>query len=101
MDNTKFKKQIFIGLIIIAVAAGVYVGIKKTVFGRHLHDGLIQANGRIEGETHVVSTKTAGRIDKILAGEGDSVKAGQILAELDDSQLRAKKGQAESALKAA
>lgn len=101
MDNTKFKKQIFIGLIIIAVAAGVYVGIKKAVFGKPLPDGLIQANGRIEGETHVVATKSAGRINKILAGEGDSVKAGQILAELDDSQLRAKKGQAESALKAA
>ena len=66
-----------------------------------LPEGLIQANGRIEGETHVVATKIAGRITNIMAQEGDSVKSGQILAQLGDSQIREKVNQAAFAFEAA
>lgn len=88
-------------LVILALGAGAYLGVKKLVVSSSLPEGLIQANGRIEGETHIVATKTAGRIMKILASEGDQVKSDQILAELDDSQIRAKTNQAESGLNVA
>lgn len=101
MDNTTLKKRITMILIILAFGAGSYLGIKKLVGSSTLPEGLIQANGRIEGETHVVATKTAGKITKVLASEGDQVKSDQILAELDDTQIKAKTNQAESGLNAA
>lgn len=101
MDNASFKKNLMIAVIVVAVAAGAYIGIKKAVSGRDLPEGLIQANGRIEGESHVVATKVVGRVQKTLADEGDTVKEGQILAELDDSQIKAREAQAASALEAA
>ncbi len=94
------KKVLAVGAILIA-AAGCYLIFSKMVIKPALPEGLIQANGRIEGETHLVATKIAGRITKILAQEGDSVKSGQVLAQIDDSQIREKVNQAAFALEAA
>jgi HlyD family secretion protein len=93
-------KLLTIGVVLFA-AAGCYMIFSKMVIKPVLTEGLIQANGRIEGETYVVATKIAGKITKILAQEGDSVKSGQILAQLDDSQIREKVSQAAFALEAA
>lgn len=100
MNNASLKNHIIIVIAALALGAGIYIGAKKLIGGTSLPEGLIQANGRIEGETHVVATKTAGKVQKILAAEGDQVKKDQVLAELDDSQIKAKSDQAESALKA-
>jgi multidrug efflux pump subunit AcrA (membrane-fusion protein) len=40
-------------------------------------------------ETAVVSAQVMDRIEQILVREGDSVRAGQALAVLDDTSLRA------------
>lgn len=68
---------------------------------RALPDGLIQANGRIEGDHVIVSPKFASRIADLRVREGDNVTAGQILATLDDSQASARARQAVSAADAA
>lgn len=94
------QKTLTIAGILIA-AAGGYLIFSKTVIRQPLPEGLIQANGRIEGETHVVATKMAGKITRILAKEGDTVKTGQELARLDDSQIREKVRQAAFAAAAA
>lgn len=96
-----FIKKLLAVVVILSAAAGSYLIFSKMVIKPVLPDGLIQANGRIEGETHVVSTKFAGRITNVQALEGDSVKAAQILAELDDSQIREKVNQASFALDSA
>jgi HlyD family secretion protein len=91
-----------------AVAVAVVLAIATTgtvVYQRNqaqhaLPDGLIQANGRIEGDQITVASKIAGRIASIQVREGDSVAAGQVLAVLDDAQLRAKVAQAEAAVAA-
>lgn len=58
-------------------------------------EGLIQANGRIEGDLISVATKFTGRIDKLLVREGDAVAAGQVMVQLDDVQVRARVKQAQ------
>jgi len=63
-----------------------------------LPEGLIQANGRIEGDHIIVSSKFSGRIHSLRVQEGDAVKSGQILVELDDTQVRIRATQAEKAV---
>jgi HlyD family secretion protein len=65
---------------------------------RALPDGLIQANGRIESDVVNISSKLAGRIVTLAAREGDVVKAGAPLVQLDDGSVRARLEGAQSAL---
>ncbi len=66
-----------------------------------LPDGLLQANGRIEGDHYLVASKWPGRVAHILIQEGDTVGTGQVVAELDASQIDAQVRQAEAAVDAA
>ena len=59
---------------------------------------IIALSGRIEGDDSVVATKTAGRIREIRVREGDRVKAGDVIAILDDEQAAAREDQAKSAV---
>ncbi|GAB4355334.1 MAG: efflux RND transporter periplasmic adaptor subunit [Immundisolibacter sp.] len=65
-----------------------------------LPKGLIQANGRIEGDHYTVAGKVPGRVVEVLAREGDAVKDGQVLTRLDDAQVQAKVDQARAAVDA-
>jgi len=65
-----------------------------------LPEGLIQANGRIEGDHHAVAGKMPGKVVALAAREGDSVKKDQVLASLDDAQVRARLDQARQAASA-
>src|SRR5580692_10891715 len=61
-------------------------------------DSIVTVSGRIEGDDSAVSPKTEGRIVEIRVREGDTVKAGDTLAVLDDAQIRAREDQAKAAL---
>jgi RND family efflux transporter MFP subunit len=62
----------------------------------------IRSTGTVHArETVVVSAQVVGRIQQILVREGDSVRAGQTLAVLDDAVLRASADQAQAGVKAA
>ncbi len=52
----------------------------------------------IEGHRSTVSAKIIGRIAMLAADEGDTVRAGQTLARLDDADLAAQEAQARAAL---
>ncbi len=65
-----------------------------------LPDGLIQVNGRAEGDHYTVASKTPGKVVELLAREGDTVVKGQILAKLDDAQTRARVDQAKAGVDA-
>jgi HlyD family secretion protein len=54
----------------------------------------IALSGRIEGDDSAVASKTSGRVLDVRVREGDNVNAGQILAVLDDQQVRAREAQA-------
>src|SRR5262245_19151040 len=61
---------------------------------------VVTLSGRIEGDDSAISPKTSGRIAEIRFREGDSVKAGDIIAVLDDEQIRARENQARASLAA-
>ena len=65
-----------------------------------LPEGLIQTNGRIEGDHHAVAAKVPGKVVELLAREGDSVEKGKVLVRLDQRQVRAKVDQARQAVNA-
>ena len=94
------KKTMTLTFVIIAVAAFIAVW---WLFFRvtPLPEGLVQANGRIEGDHYTVAGKVAGKIIELRAREGDEVKKGQVLAKLDDAQINAKVLQAQKGLVAA
>ena len=88
------KKVIALVAVILAVIGVVaYQLIDRN---RQLPEGLIQANGRIEGDTIIVASKQPGKIIAIRAREGDEVVANQTLVELDDKTARARAAQAEA-----
>ena len=48
-----------------------------------------------------LSAKVSARIERMLVEEGDSVKAGQVLVELDPKDYRAERAQAQANLEMA
>jgi RND family efflux transporter MFP subunit len=62
----------------------------------------VRATGTLHArQTAVISAQVVGRIQQVLVHEGDSVRAGQTLAVLDDATLKASVDQAQAAVKAA
>lgn len=59
---------------------------------------IISLSGRIESDDAAVAAKTSGRIRDITVREGDTVKEGQVIAILDDEQIKAREEQAQSAV---
>jgi HlyD family secretion protein len=57
---------------------------------------IISVSGRIESDDAAVAAKTSGRIREITVREGDLVKAGQVIATLDDEQVKTRVDQAQS-----
>ncbi|OQW33172.1 MAG: secretion protein HlyD [Nitrospira sp. SG-bin1] len=84
---------ILMALMAVLVISG-YVAINRWVLDSGLPDGLIQANGRIEGDHVTIASKFPGRVVELSAREGDSVVKDQRLVRLDDIQTRAKVEQA-------
>lgn len=73
---------------------------------RHFHkpvviDQFASGNGRIEATEVNVSTKQSGRLKDVLVREGDDVKAGQIVAQMDTATLEASLHQAEAQIRQA
>ncbi len=62
---------------------------------------IVAVSGRIEGDDSAVASKTTGRILEVRVREGDNVNAGDIIAVLDDAQIRAREAQAQAALSGA
>lgn len=63
--------------------------------------GLASANGRIEVERVDIATKLAGRVAEIHVREGDAVKAGDIVARMDVTELQAQLLAAKAAVRRA
>jgi HlyD family secretion protein len=59
---------------------------------------IVTLSGRIESDDAAVAAKTTGRIREITVREGDLVRAGQVIAILDDAQIKAREEQESSAV---
>ncbi len=66
-----------------------------------LPPGVIAVSGRIEGDDAAVAAKASGRIREVTVREGDRLETGQVIAVLDDEQIRAREQQAEAAVRQA
>lgn len=95
INKSKSKPiKVLIALIVLSIAGGaVWYFLIRTPAGPH---NLIKLSGRIEGDDTTVATKIAGRIREIQVREGDQVKAGQVIATIDDEQVRAREEQEQS-----
>lgn len=94
------RKPITLAALAVVLAGSGYVALDRWVLNQGLPDGLIQANGRIEGDHVTVASKFPGRITELLVREGATVTAGQVVIRLDDVQTRAKVNQAKHAAEA-
>jgi HlyD family secretion protein len=83
------KKKWILAAAILLAAAFYYVRtrLKTSGFG----EAFISGNGRIEATEVDVATKLSGRIQNILVDEGDFVKAGQPVAQMQIDTLEAQR----------
>ena len=91
-------RRVIIAIVVVLVAIGGCLAYDRWVRQEPLPEGLIQANGRIEGEHVIVASKRPGKVQKLLAREGDEVKTGHVLVMLDDAQVKAELAQAKQAV---
>jgi len=86
-------KILWIVLPVVLVVAALLVW--RIFFVPSTSGNIVTLSGRIEGDDSAVAPKTSGRILEIRVREGDTVKAGEIIAILDDQQVRARQEQAQ------
>ena len=87
MWNLKIPRLVIAGIVVLLIAAGVSVWwfwIRTPPLV-----GFGSGNGRLEVQEIDVSTKFPGRLAEVLADEGQTVQAGQVVARMDASSLQA------------
>jgi HlyD family secretion protein len=94
------RAVLVIGLALVLALAGVAVW-RLFLAPPAVPPGVVPVSGRIEGDDSAVAAKTTGRIRELTVREGDRVEAGQVIAVLDDQQIRAREQQAEAAVRQA
>lgn len=88
------KQAISASVVLVAIAAGW--ALWQYFQEPSLADGLAAGNGRIEAVQVDVSTRIAGRVEDVLAREGDLIQPDQVIARIDARQLQAQLLQAEA-----
>ena len=105
-------KVLLIGGVALFLAAMIAVNVSKSSSGKtavqvgEVRKGpitaTVRAPGRIQPETMVkISADVPGKVVRLAVKEGDRVKRGQFLLQLDDTQYRAEVATTEAALAAA
>jgi HlyD family secretion protein len=96
MGHTERTKIAALFLIVVSLLVTLCSGCQGTEAA-----GAIEASGTIEAEEVVIASEFGGRIEDILADEGDEVEEGELVVVLDTALLEAQLGEAEAALDAA
>jgi HlyD family secretion protein len=88
-ERIRWRQVFWVTILAVALAAGV--AISRSLRPAHgTPVGLVAVSGRLEGDVVKLSGKQPGRIARLLAREGDTVKPGQLVVELEDETLRAR-----------
>lgn len=86
--------------VVLVVLAGLGIFVWRTFFAPlPVPESIVTLSGRIEGDDSAIAPKVAGKILEVRVREGDTVKAGDVIAVLDDSVIRAQEDQARAALR--
>ena len=96
LRNKLSRAVLIVAILAVAIGGGFLVWwflIRQPPIPR----SIIALSGRIEGDDSKVATKVSGRIREIRVREGDIVKAGDVIALLDEEQAAAREQQARSA----
>ena len=97
---SKFSKK-WIIIAIVVVVAGILGYRYWTSKQSSLPAGIVSGNGRIEAKLSDASAKEPLRVKEILVDEGDLVRPGQVLVQLDTSTIDAELAKNEGAVSAA
>ncbi len=97
-ENKPPRSRVAMILLIVAVVVAALVIWKIFFASPNLPASIVALSGRIEGDDSAVAPKTSGKILEVTVREGDTVTAGQVIARLDDAQVRAKEDEARAAL---
>jgi HlyD family secretion protein len=95
------KRRLLIPIVVVLAGVGGYFLWKHFFSAPEIPKSIVALSGRIEGDDSAVAAKASGRITEIRVREGDQVKAGDIIAVIDDEQIRAREQQAQSAVEQA
>jgi HlyD family secretion protein len=88
-----------IGVVLAVIIAAIVIW--RIVRTPDIPESVVALSGRIEGDDSAIASKTSGRILEVRVREGDHVRQGDVLATLDDEQVRARENQAQSAVEQA
>ena len=91
-------RALAVSVIALGAAALAYFLAERYLVSEGLPQGLLQVNGRIEGDRVTVGSKVPGRIQELAVREGEEVATGQLLATLDDAQASARVDEAREAV---
>ncbi len=81
-------------LLVLIVLGGAGYFVWNKYFRVKIDPNKIEVAGRIEGDDSTIASKVPGRIKELKVREGDKIKAGDVIALLDDDQIRAREQQA-------
>jgi HlyD family secretion protein len=73
-----------IGLLVVGTGVAVWYWLSRTPSDE------LELSGRIEGYETDIGNKVAGRVQTVSVREGDEVREGQVLVQLDDAELQAR-----------
>ncbi len=90
MFKNKWIILTIIAVIAVAIAVAFWMALKPSGPGA----GFVSGNGRIEATEIDVATKLPGRVQDIMVNEGDFVRAGQPLAQMQVDVLDAQRDEA-------
>jgi HlyD family secretion protein len=89
-EPTKKKITAALALLVLIAGAGAWYLLRPPA----LPDGFASGNGRIEATEIDVAAKIPGRLKDIFVLEGDFVKVGQVVAQMDVETLEAQRDEA-------
>ena len=93
------KKGVTIAVIVLAVAAAVFLSV--TYFGKSGQENALLLSGNMEVTETNTGFKIAGSVIGLLVDEGQSVRKGDLLARLDDAEAASTVAQQRAALQEA
>ena len=80
-----FRKLLLVGVAIAALAGASWYGYDYWTVGRFL---VSTDDAYVKADNTTIAPKVSGYLDRVLVGDNEHVKAGQILARIDDRDFR-------------